>query len=585
MTLQPAFGQTSQVFVDSDSDGLSDKYERGVGRYELVSGSFTWQEAKSDAEARGGHLATITIDQEWFSISNLLGSALAGKAPWLGGSDSDMEGAWRWINGEPWGYTRWGIGEPNNRGDEDFLQIIGDGTWNDIPPTGQLPGFYLFERGFYTDPNNADTDGDGVGDGAEIGSGTLPNDPTSKPVGPNIIIQPQDVEIKSGATATFSIQATGTGPIRYQWRLNGARIVGGTSANLILTDISAQDEGQYTVQVTDDKGTASSKPVNLILFRDSDGDGLSDNFERGVGRYELIRDGFTWELAKSDAEKRGGHLATIVSQAEWDSIIALMGNFYEGKSVFIGGTDAVKEGTWEWVTGERWGFTRWAATEPNNSGDEDYLHINASGLWNDHNTQHNLAHYLFERGFYTDPNNADSDGDGYPDGVEYEAGSIPTDPGSRPLPRITAQPQATNVTAGSSFTLAVTADGYGALNFQWRVGGEPINGAINATLTVSNAQHADAGRYDVVLRNAAGSVTSAPAIVKVTPLLEMERLNNGFVILQLLDIRPLAWRVEASEDIKSWQSLGSMNFTNGLGVFFDAASAGKLRRFYRVLAP
>lgn len=87
VTLQPAFGQTSQVFVDSDSDGLSDKYERGVGRYELVSGSFTWQEAKSDAEARGGHLATITIDQEWFSISNLLGSSLAGKAPWLGGSD------------------------------------------------------------------------------------------------------------------------------------------------------------------------------------------------------------------------------------------------------------------------------------------------------------------------------------------------------------------------------------------------------------------------------------------------------------------------------------------------------------------
>ena len=85
-----------------------------------------------------------------------------------------------------------------------------------------------------------------------------------------------------------------------------------------------------------DSQSGAREFAKSATIKDTDGDGLIDDYERGVGRYELIRDGFTWELAKADAEKRGGHLATIVSQAEWDSIVAVLGNFYEGKSVFIG---------------------------------------------------------------------------------------------------------------------------------------------------------------------------------------------------------------------------------------------------------
>lgn len=403
---------------------------------------------------------------------------------------------------------------------------------------------------------------------------------------PEILKQPQDADdVKLGGTATFSVQVRGTGTLRYQWRFNGARIIGATVADHVVQNVSALDEGEYTVEVSDDNGTTSSERARLTIYRDLDGDGRSDNFERGVGRYELVRGSFTWQEAKEDAEKRGGHLATIISQAEWDSMVAVMGNFYNGLSIWIGGTDAISEGSWTWVTGEPWGYTRWAGGEPDNLGDQDYALLIGNGLWNDY-APSLREYYLLERGFYTDPNNADTDGDGFKDGDEYDGGSIPTNPNSRPLPKITFQPQGTNVIVGNSFALAVAANGFSSLlTYQWQKNGTAISNATNSILTFVNGKHEHSGRYDVVVSNRVGPVTSAAAVVRITPVIDIQRLNNGFVVLQLLDIRPLSWRVESSENLETWQNLGTMTYTDGLGVFLDATAVGKSRRFYRVVGP
>ncbi|MBM3845322.1 MAG: hypothetical protein FJ405_03420 [Verrucomicrobia bacterium] len=70
---------------DTDRDGLSDAWERGVGRYEIVPGIFTWQQARTNAQARGGNLATIVSAQEWADLKAALGASLHGKNLWLGG--------------------------------------------------------------------------------------------------------------------------------------------------------------------------------------------------------------------------------------------------------------------------------------------------------------------------------------------------------------------------------------------------------------------------------------------------------------------------------------------------------------------
>jgi hypothetical protein len=114
--------------LDSDGDGLTDAYERGQGRYQVIQGNYTWDQAKADAESRTnangikGHLATITSEQEW-AMARQLSSSYPNKDIWIGGTDDNNEGKWRWITGEPWAFTAWRSGEPNNSGDEPYAMF------------------------------------------------------------------------------------------------------------------------------------------------------------------------------------------------------------------------------------------------------------------------------------------------------------------------------------------------------------------------------------------------------------------------------------------------------------------------------
>ena len=82
-------------------------------------------------------------------------------------------------------------------------------------------------------------------------------------------------------------------------------------------------------------------------------------------------------------------------------------------------------------------------------------------------------------------------------------------------PVITVQPAARSVVAGGAVSMEVGAIGVPAPSYQWRKNGAAVAGATNATLSLSAAQVADAGTYDAVVSNSAGSVTSASAALRV----------------------------------------------------------------------
>ncbi|MBX3210888.1 MAG: hypothetical protein KF850_02550 [Labilithrix sp.] len=83
-------------------------------------------------------------------------------------------------------------------------------------------------------------------------------------------------------------------------------------------------------------------------------------------------------------------------------------------------------------------------------------------------------------------------------------------------PAVTEQPADVTVDEGESFSLSVVATG-GSLFYQWRKNGDDVPGANAATFTVPSAALSDAGDYDVVISNAAGTVTSTVAVVTVRP--------------------------------------------------------------------
>ena len=92
---------------------------------------------------------------------------------------------------------------------------------------------------------------------------------------------------------------------------------------------------------------------------------------------------YTWKQAKAYCEKKGGHLVTITSAKENNFVGSLIDK--KGlEKVWLGATDSAKEGTWKWVTGEKFSYTAWAYSQPDNLSDEDYLQTWYSGTeWND----------------------------------------------------------------------------------------------------------------------------------------------------------------------------------------------------------
>ncbi|MHC4504976.1 MAG: C-type lectin domain-containing protein, partial [Planctomycetota bacterium] len=107
---------------------------------------------------------------------------------------------------------------------------------------------------------------------------------------------------------------------------------------------------------------------------------------RGHG-YKLFEQKMRWHEAKLFCEALGGHLVTITSKEENRFVTGLARR--AGVSVWLGFTDERKENKWEWVTGEKVGFTNWSPRNPDNfGGHEDWAEIRRERpggplMWND----------------------------------------------------------------------------------------------------------------------------------------------------------------------------------------------------------
>jgi Lectin C-type domain len=96
----------------------------------------SWTDAEAYATSLGGNLVVINDQAE----QDLLVSIFGGSEPfWIGLTDTQVEGVFMWVNGDPLTYTNWLAGEPNNPGVEDYGEMnwIAPGKWNNatnLPP-------------------------------------------------------------------------------------------------------------------------------------------------------------------------------------------------------------------------------------------------------------------------------------------------------------------------------------------------------------------------------------------------------------------------------------------------------------------
>ncbi len=107
--------------------------------YKLVDTATTsWHDAKNYCANQGGHLVTISSSDEQQFVNSI-----AHKIIWLGGTDEGNEDNWSWITGEPWNYSNWDVGIPDNCCPQSvcggsgctpqhYLMFYENGIWNDM---------------------------------------------------------------------------------------------------------------------------------------------------------------------------------------------------------------------------------------------------------------------------------------------------------------------------------------------------------------------------------------------------------------------------------------------------------------------
>ncbi len=140
-------GKVVVHIVPSNISVRVDSVTGDLSYYKQVIASAVWTTARASAKS-STHQITTTNGTLTGYLSNVTSAAettfLQAKLPagtrdyWIGGSDAAAEGTWRWADGPEANavisYSNWGPSQPNNRNNEDYLEINGSAyssKWND----------------------------------------------------------------------------------------------------------------------------------------------------------------------------------------------------------------------------------------------------------------------------------------------------------------------------------------------------------------------------------------------------------------------------------------------------------------------
>jgi hypothetical protein len=129
--------------------------------------NLTWTQAETLCELIGAHLATVPAASESAFVHLIVGQSEV----YLGGlqppNSCEPNCEWQWLTGEPWSYTNWNPGEPNNsNAEQNFLRTYPNGSWDDVQDGYAFPFAIAAEW-------DADCNSDGVVDYGQILAGQL----------------------------------------------------------------------------------------------------------------------------------------------------------------------------------------------------------------------------------------------------------------------------------------------------------------------------------------------------------------------------------------------------------------------------
>jgi glucose/arabinose dehydrogenase len=121
---------------------------------------------------------------------------------------------------------------------------------------------------------------------------------------PSISSQPTSMTVAAGQTASFTVTASGTAPLTYQWQRNGANIAGATSPTYTLTTAAADNGAMFRAVVSNAAGSATSNSATLTVLTNAAPSGTITAPANGTS----YRGGQTFTFAGTGTDPEDGNL-------------------------------------------------------------------------------------------------------------------------------------------------------------------------------------------------------------------------------------------------------------------------------------
>ena len=382
---------------------------------------------------------------------------------------------------------------------------------------------------------------------------------------PGITIQPSPQTVSSNTTIILTVVGNGTGPLRYQWRINGENIPNATNSTYVINNAQPQNGGIYSVLVANPVRVISSSNAEVKIactnlpFSASFPGGVLTNGFNGVGSGNN-----TNVTSGTGAPELDGKLGSHLEWVQWTAPASGVATFGTEGSAF----DTL--------------LGIYTGTSPTNlvsiAADDDRGGYFTSQLA--FNAVAGTNYLIAVEGRSTVSGNFV---------LSWNLNTTIT-----PIPIIVEQPLNTTVVAGGTASFDVFAASSTNMSYQWYLGDWlAIAGATTNTLTITNASYLNVGTYSVQVTASTGqSVESLPASLEIGPshsydkledLLDVTGLGVPLGLFRPLDIGANGFPSVSIGTIGS-QIINNFNSTTEQGEPIHAAVIGGASRWYLLTA-
>jgi hypothetical protein len=352
---------------------------------------------------------------------------------------------------------------------------------------------------------------------------------TPAPVAPSGVSISDPVTVEAGGSLYLSSSASGTSPLTYQWRKDGADIPGASSQSYSKSNVTEADAGNYSVVVSNTVGSASAgtsvavsaaRPPVITAHPSSKTINMGGYISLSVGatgtgslRYQWYKDGTAVAGATSSTYYISGQ-----AQASDAGAYTVVVSNVQGSVTSLAGKVTVLPLAAPVITAQPASTAVWQGQTISLA-----VGITSSVTVTYQWFQDGIAIPGAVSNYYQQGSAASSDAGSYTVVVTNPAGTVTSNEaavivGAATAPVITRDPDSASLQPGQSYyglSVNYDADSGYPTTVQWYRDGVAIPGATSTNYYISNAQSSDAGAYTATVTNAVGSTTSQAGAITV----------------------------------------------------------------------